>query len=343
LTRRAGEKPLAHGVVARARAGTSVALPRTPRGDGADDDVMSMDDAQTVAGADRSGDHGERMMGNAIATETSSGGPPLRVIAVASGKGGVGKTVITVNLALALARQGRRVCVLDANLALADVGVALGLTPALGLRHVLRGERRLADVVVEGPGGVRVIPAANGGESPAPLGAAERLRLLDEIDALDGALDVLLLDTAAGLSPDALYFTGAAADVLVVVTPEPAALADAAALMEVLSARHGRWEFLITVNMAASAADADATFRRLARAAERLRVRLEYQGWVPDDAAVRRAVRERTGVVLAAPETPASVALGDLAARLDARPAAVPTGGVQFFFQRLLGEGRPRG
>lgn len=299
-----------------------------------------MEDAQEAVG--RSSEGGMPVMQPAVARRTPAG-IPLRVIAVASGKGGVGKTVLTVNLALALARQGRRVCVLDANLALADVGVLLGLSPSLGLRHVLRGERRLAEVVVDGPAGVRVIPAANGGEGPAALGTAEQLRLLDEVDALDGALDVLMVDTAAGLSPDALYFTAAAADVLVVVTPEPAAVADAAALMEVLATRHGRWEFLVAVNMAANTADADGTFRRLARATERLRVRLEYQGWVPDDVAVRHAVRERTGVVLAAPETPASVALGNLAARLDARPAAVPTGGVQFFFHRLLGEGRPRG
>jgi flagellar biosynthesis protein FlhG len=279
----------------------------------------------------------------ALALAPALAAAPVRALAVASAKGGVGKTVVTVNLALALSRAGRRVCVLDANLALADVGVVLGLAPAPGLRDVLRGERRLADVVVDGPGGVRVIPATAGAGTPAALGPAERVRLLDEVDALGGALDVLLLDTAAGLSPEALYFAAAAGEVLVVVTPEPPALADAAVLMQALAARHGRRDFLVAVNMAAGADDADAAFRRLARVVERLGVRLEYQGFVPDDAAVRQAVRARTAVVLAAPDAPASAAFADLARCLDRRPAATPTGGVQFFFQRLLTEGRPRG
>src|SRR5207253_7158761 len=138
-----------------------------------------------------------------------------------------------------------------------------------------------------------------------------------------------------------LHFTAAAADALVVITPEPTALTDAYALIKVLAARYGRREFLIAVNMAAGAVDAEAAFARLARVAERfLRVRLEYQGYVPYDDALPRAVRQQRPVVLAAPGSPASQALVALAARLAVRPAAGPTGGVQFFFRRLVGEGR---
>jgi len=263
------------------------------------------------------------------------------VIAIASGKGGVGKTNLTANLAVALASRGLRVCVLDADLGLANLDVVLGLSPARSLRDVVRGERRLEDVLIDGPAGIRIIPAASGFEELTRLGPDDQLRLLAEIDGLEASVDVLLVDTAAGISANVLYFTAAAADTLVVITPEPTALTDAYALVKVLATRYGRREFLVAVNMAAGQADAEAAFRRLARVAERfLRVRLEYQGYVPYDDALPRAVREQHPVVLAAPGSPASQALTALAGRLAIRPPGRPTGGVQFFFRRLVGEGR---
>jgi flagellar biosynthesis protein FlhG len=265
----------------------------------------------------------------------------LRVIAVASGKGGVGKTNVTANLAVALARMGERVCVLDADLGLANLDVLFGLSPRLSLLDVLRGERRLAEVIIDGPAGVRIIPAASGCEELTALAPGDRLRLLDEVDTLDETVDVLLVDTAAGISSNVLHFTAAAADALFVITPEPTALTDAYALMKVLAGRYGQREFLVAVNMAAGAADAQAAFVRLDRVAERfLGVRLEYQGYVPFDAAVPRAVREQLPVLLAAPGAPASLALAQLAARLATRSPSAPTGGLQFFFRRLLAEGR---
>jgi len=168
-----------------------------------------------------------------------------------------------------------------------------------------------------------------------------REQLLGVIEKVAPRFDRILLDTGAGISPNVLFFATAAHETLVVVTPEPTSLTDAYALVKVLATRYGRRDFLVTVNMAAGEADAEAAFRRLARVAERfLRVRLEYQGYVPYDDALPRAVRQQHPVVLAAPGSPASQALVALAARLAVRPAAGPTGGVQFFFRRLVGEGR---
>ncbi|MFN8542726.1 MAG: MinD/ParA family protein [Candidatus Binatia bacterium] len=265
----------------------------------------------------------------------------LRVVAVTSGKGGVGKTSVTANVAVALAQRGKRVCVLDADLGLANLDVVLGLSPRESLLDVLRGERRLMDVVVDGPAGVRVIPAASGVAELTALGPEGQLRLLEEVDSLDGSLDVLLVDTAAGISSNVLWFAAAAAEALVVITPEPTAITDAYALIKVLATRHGRRDFLVVVNMAAGRADAEAAFRRLARVAERfLRVALHYQGYVPLDDMVPRAVRGQQPVVLSAPGAPASLAIGMLAERIAARDPAGASGGMQFFFRRLIGEGR---
>jgi flagellar biosynthesis protein FlhG len=272
---------------------------------------------------------------------TVSPGSSVRVIAVASGKGGVGKTNVTANLAVALARRGARVWVLDADLGLANLDVVYGIRPTWTLEHVVRGERRLTDVVTEGPAGVRLVPAASGNAALVSLTPAEQLRVLDEVDALDGELDVLLIDVASGISSNVLYFAAAATETLVVTTPEPTAIADAYALVKVLATRWGRHSFPVLVNMAAHADDAAGAFERLASVARRfLAVRLESVGWVPYDEAVPRAVRAQTPVLLASPVAPAARALVAVADRLAAGGEAATTGGLQFFFRRLLDEGR---
>jgi len=266
--------------------------------------------------------------------------PAVRVVAVASGKGGVGKTNVTANLAVTLARRGTRVWVLDADLGLANVDLVYGVRPAHTIEAVLRGERRLSEVVVDGPAGVRLVAAASGTAELTALSPAQQLCILDEVDALDGELDVLLIDVAAGISSNVLYFAAAASETLVVTTPEPTAVADAYALIKTLATRWERRTFPVLVNMAASAADAEATFARLAAVAQRfLSVRLDFVGWVPFDDVVPRAVRAHTPFVLAAPGAPASHAIAALADRLGRKADATITGGLQFFFRRLV-EGR---
>jgi len=266
---------------------------------------------------------------------------PVRVIAVASGKGGVGKTTLTANLAVTLARRGTRVWVLDADLGLANLDLVYGIHPQHTLESVLRGERRLAEIVTDGPAGVRVVPAARGVAELTMLTAAQQLAILDEVDALEGELDVLLIDVAPGISSNVLYFAAAASETLVVTTPEPTAIADAYGLVKVLATRWDRREFPVLVNMAETAADAEAAFARLARVtAQFLPVRLDYVGWVPFDDAVPRAVRAQAPIVLTAPGSPASRAIATLADRLQSAPPPQASGGLQFFFRRLLVEGR---
>jgi flagellar biosynthesis protein FlhG len=163
----------------------------------------------------------------------------VRSIAITSGKGGVGKTCITVNLARALARGGRRVLLIDADLGLANVDTLLGLHPRATLRQVVAGERALEDVLIDGPGGIKIVPAASGFEDMARLGGREICFLLAQFDALARDFDVALIDTGAGISPAVLCFALAADEKLIVTTPEPTALTDAYALLKVLATRYG--------------------------------------------------------------------------------------------------------
>jgi len=276
--------------------------------------------------------------GIATAAGAEALGGRARTIAIASGKGGVGKSNVVANLAIALRRRGQRVIVIDADLGLANLDTLLGVNPRATLRHVLHGERTLRDVLIEGPAGIQLVPAASGFEDLTQLTHAQRLLLLEQVDSLDGAFDVLLLDTGAGISTNVLFFAAAAHETMVVVTPEPTALTDAYALVKVLSTRYAEQSFGVLVNMARGELEARRTFAHLSRVAERfLHVSLRWIGWVPFDAEVPEAVRRQRAVVELAPRAPVSVAFNALAERIVAGPDALaPKGGLQFFFRRLL-------
>lgn len=262
----------------------------------------------------------------------------VQTIAVASGKGGVGKTNVVANLAIAMQRAGKRVIVIDADLGLANVDTLLGLNPTASLRNVLRGECSIADTLVEGPAGMRLVPAASGFEELTQLSQEQRLQLLGQVDSLEGDCDVLLIDTGAGISQNVLFFATAAQETLVVVTPDPTSLTDAYALVKVLATRYAEREFTVLVNMARNDWEARKTFTQLTRVTERfLNVGLTYAGFVPHDAEVTEAVRRQQSVLDLAPGSAAASAFTTLAARMAApREAVAPKGGLQFFFQRLL-------
>lgn len=262
---------------------------------------------------------------------------PVRVIAVSSGKGGVGKTNVSVNLALAFCQSGKRTLLLDADLGLANVDVLLGLHPRYNLLHVLEGRCTLEEVVVSGPAGLKIIPAASGIQRMAELSAAEHGGLIRAFSDLSDDLEVLVVDTAAGISDSVVSFARACHEVLVVVCDEPASITDAYALIKVLS-REGHGRFRILANMARSLDEGRALYAKLERVTERfLDVTLEYAGCVPHDEYLRKAVQRQQAVVEAYPNSRSAAAFKKLAGAADKWPTAPGAAGhLQFFFERLL-------
>ncbi|HYM41992.1 MAG TPA: MinD/ParA family protein [Steroidobacteraceae bacterium] len=263
---------------------------------------------------------------------------PVQVIAVTGGKGGVGKTSVAVNLATALAARERRVVLLDGDLGLANADVFLGLSPRYTLAHVLSGERTLDEIMVQAPQGFQLIPAAAGAADLAQLGATEHLGLVQAFSALAARLDVLIIDTAAGLSHSVLQFSQAAQQIVVVICDEPASITDAYALVKVLSRNHGVGRFRVLANQVRPGASGNELFQRFQRVAARfLDVTLEYAGEIPEDECLRRSVRGQRPVLDEFPGSPAARAFKKLAALADTWPiAAGPRGNVEFFVERLV-------
>jgi len=271
-------------------------------------------------------------------TKLSGLSQPVRVIAVTGGKGGVGKTSVAVNLATGLAAAGRRVVLLDGDLGLANVDVLLGLSPRYTLAHVLSGERTLDEILVTAKQGFKIVPAASGAADLASMAGAGHLGLVQAFSGLAARLDVLIIDTAAGIAPGVLQFSQAAQHVLVVVTDEPASLTDAYALIKVLSRDHGVKRFRVVANMSRGAGQGATLFTKLERVTTRfLDVMLEYAGDIPDDEYMRRAIRLQRPVLDAHPASPSGRAFKKLAASADTWPVpAGPRGNLEFFVERLV-------
>ena len=263
---------------------------------------------------------------------------PIRVIAVTGGKGGVGKTNVSINLAVALADMGKRVMILDADLGLANIDIALGLHPEYDLSHVLRGERSLSEVVLEGPAGVRVVPASSGIQKMAELSAAEHAGLINAFSEISNDIDVLVVDTAAGISDTVVSFSRAAQELIVVVCDEPASITDAYALIKLLNREYGVNRFRILSNMVRSTQEGKDLYNKLYRVTERyLDVMLNYMGSIPFDESLRKAVKSQKPVVQAFPRSPASQAFKNLAKKADNWPVpAGANGHLQFFVERLI-------
>jgi len=238
---------------------------------------------------------------------TDQTAPSSKVIAITSGKGGVGKSNVSVNLAIALARKGKRVCVFDADTSLANVNILLNIRPKFTLEQLLNGERQLADILVEGPEGIRIVPAASGIAEFAHLDDSQQAIMLKALAELEQQFDFLLIDTAAGISSNVTQFIQAAQHCILVVTPEPTSLTDAFALMKVLHRNDSVTQLHVLTNMADDYANSVDIYKRLSSAAMRyLHMQTHYLGYIPRDDLLRIAVQKQAPVCVAFPTSPAS-------------------------------------
>lgn len=262
----------------------------------------------------------------------------VQVVAVTGGKGGVGKTSVSVNLATALVSAGQRVLLLDGDLGLANVDVLLGLSPRYTMAHVLSGERTLEEVMVASQQGVQIVPGASGVAELANLSAAAHLSLVQAFSTLSTPVDFMIVDTAAGLAHSVIQFSQAAQQVLLVVCDEPASMTDAYALIKVLSRQHDVTRFRVLANMIRRPCAGADLFQKLQRVAGKfLDVTLEYAGEIPEDPYLRQAIREQRPVVTAFPASPASRAFKKLALQADKWPIPEgPRGNLEFFVERLV-------
>jgi flagellar biosynthesis protein FlhG len=242
-----------------------------------------------------------------------------RAIAIASGKGGVGKSNLAVNLAVAMSQRGLKVCLLDADLGMANADVLCNLQPRLTLEHVVTGRCRLTEAMLLAPGGFRLIPGASGVARIADLGPSQRHALLQQLAALDRVADVILIDCGAGISANVVGFAAAAQNVVVTTTPEPTAITDGYGMIKSLLTHSPDVKIHLVVNMASSETEARNVFNRISRVTHTFLNRpIEFAGWVPSDAIVPAAVRQRLPFVLYAPDAPATAAVAKLAQRLTA-------------------------
>jgi flagellar biosynthesis protein FlhG len=264
--------------------------------------------------------------------------PPVQVVAVTGGKGGVGKTSVCANLGVSLARRGHATMLFDADLGLANVEVLLGLHSRRNLSHVMDGQVGLEEILVEGPAGLKIVPGASGVSRMASLSRAEQAGLVQAFSALSLPVDFLLVDTAAGIAPEVTGFASAAHEVVVVVCDEPASLTDAYALIKVLNREHGVKRFHFVANMVAGVQAGRRLYDKLAQVTDRfLDLVLAYLGSIPMDDQLRRAVQRQRAVADLYPRSRSAAAFDELATVLEAwpRPSGA-SGHLEFFLERVV-------
>lgn len=269
----------------------------------------------------------------------SKSGRPIKVISVTSGKGGVGKTQVVANLALALRAKGLDVLIFDGDMGLANIDIIYNISPPYSLQHLLNGTKTIDEVVFTGPDGVKIIPAASGVKEMTHLTAEMKMNLINQLDQLEGKFDVVLIDTAAGISENVMYLNSAAHAVFVVVTPEPTSITDAYALMKVGSTQYGEKSFHIITNQVKSEAEGKIIFKSLLNATDQFldAVQLWHLHSFQYDEKVRQSITKQQPMIKFEKDGTLAKSYAELAEKVIKLEINEQKGGMQFFFKQALG------
>lgn len=280
-------------------------------------------------------DQAERL--REIVKENMTNTNPARVITITSGKGGVGKTNFAVNLGIALSKLGQKTLLVDADLGLANVDVMLGLIPKYNLGHVLLGEKKIDDIIIKGPEGMKIIPSGSGMYKLANLSDKKLAQCLEYLNQLEKSTDFILIDTGAGLSKNVLKFVLAAGEVIIITTPEPTAITDAYGIIKVISASKRDLPIRVVINMVKNEKEAEEVMERLSAVSQRfLGLDLERLGFIPLDATVPKAVKEQQPFILGHPRSVVAQNINQIATKLVNGNIQATSGSISFF-ERLLG------
>jgi len=262
-----------------------------------------------------------------------------RVIAVTSGKGGVGKTNVVGNMAVALSRMGKRVVIIDADVGLANIDIIFNLRPDFNIRHIINSQKTLNQVMVTSDHGIKILPGGNGFAELTQLNEGEKLNLLSEFESLSDQADIIFVDTGAGISSNVLYFNSACDECIVIATREPTSITDAYAMMKILSGEYGTKYFKLIVNMVDSAAQAKKVYASLSAALDKYlnNAVLEYTGYIPFDRQLQTAVQKRGLVMDTFPDSMAAKAIEKIALNLVETPVRPdPNGSLTFFMNKVF-------
>jgi flagellar biosynthesis protein FlhG len=257
---------------------------------------------------------------------------------VASGKGGVGKTTLSVNLANCLAGMGKKVLILDGDMSLANVDIFLKSNSTSTLHDFLEGESSLSDIIVKHSRNIHILPGTSGIFEMTHLNAFQKKMILDGVSQLEEDYDYLIIDTASGISDDVLYLSSAAQDVLVVIQPDPSSLTDSYALIKLLNQKYRKKSFTIISNLVQNEQEGLHLYKRINSVASKfLNVTLHYGGFVPYDLKMRQATHQQELVTTLAPTSSSSLCLKQIAVNIDkSLESQESQGGLQFFWNQVL-------